>query len=336
MSPLPLTLLTGFLGSGKTTVLQRALRSPAFADTAVLINEIGEIGLDHHLVETVDGPVFELPGGCLCCAVREDLAQTLRDLLDRRADGTLRPFGRFVVETTGLADPAPILYTLGADPVLDQAVQLARVVATVDAVAGAATLERFAEAARQVAVADRVLLTKTDLAPPDAALLARLETLNRDADRICLPGAHDPGTLLFAAAPADRAVLSPPDSQAAHSHDIAVHTIRLGQPVERLAFAQALGQLARAHGEDLLRVKGLVGFADRPDRPAVIQGAQHAIYAPVWLDGWPDGERTSWLVFIVHAIPLAAILDAFAFAGAVPQGSRRGALAGAVARQPGF
>jgi G3E family GTPase len=332
METLPLTVLTGFLGSGKTTLLQRAVRAPGFSDTAVLVNEIGEIGLDHHLVETVDGPILALPGGCLCCAVREDLALTLRDLLDRRAAATLRPFRRFVVETTGLADPAPILYTLGADPVLDAAVRLARVVVTVDAVAGAATLARFAEAARQVAVADRVLLTKTDLATPDAALLERLDALNRTADRIPAFGTGDPAALLFDAASTPRAALAPPVAAATHSHGIAVHTIALERVVSRLEFARALGGLAREHGEDLLRVKGVVAFADRPERPAVIQGAQHAIYAPVWLERWPDDARRGWLVFIVHAIPLATILDAFGFAGAAPLG----ALAASVATQPGF
>jgi G3E family GTPase len=316
---LPITVLTGFLGSGKTTLLQRAVRAPGFAETAVLVNEIGEIGLDHHLVETVDGPVLELPGGCLCCAVREDLAVTLRGLLERRADGTLKPFKRLVIETTGLADPAPILYTLGADPELDDALDAARVVTTVDALTGAATLARFPEAARQVAVADRVLITKTDLAAPDADLVARLDALNAGAPRARLPGGDDDAALLFDAPAGHRAAPLPADHHAAHSHGIDVHTIVLTRPVSRLDFAKALGGLAMAHGEDLLRVKGLVAFADRPERPAVIQGAQHAIQQPVWLDAWPDAaQRRSWLVFIVHAIPRAAILERFAFAGAVP------------------
>ena len=315
---LPITVLTGFLGSGKTTLLQRAVRTPGFAETAVLVNEIGEIGLDHHLVETVDGPVLELPGGCLCCAVREDLAQTLRGLLERRAEGTLKPFKRLVIETTGLADPAPILYTLGADPALDDALAAARVVTTVDALTGAASLTRFPEAARQVAVADRVLITKTDLAAPDAALLAQLDRLNRATPRVAVPGPEAAATLLFDLPPAQRFALLSADHHAAHSHDIAVHTIVLERAVSRLDFAKALGGLALAHGEDLLRVKGLVAFTDRPERPAVIQGAQHAIQQPVWLERWPDGERRSWLVFIVHAIPRAAILDRFAFAGAMP------------------
>src|SRR5882672_2587321 len=164
------TVLTGFLGSGKTTLLRRALVSPAFSDTAVIVNEIGEIAIDHHLVDFVEGNVLELPGGCLCCAVREDLAQTLRALIDRRDAGEVRPFRRIVIETSGLADPAPILFTLGADPMLDARLHLGRVVTVVDAVTGADTLLRFAEASRQAAVADALVISKTDLAPLSEAL----------------------------------------------------------------------------------------------------------------------------------------------------------------------
>src|SRR5690349_14823486 len=156
---LPTTVLTGFLGSGKTTLLRRALVSPALADTAVIVNEIGEIAIDHHLVDFVEGSVLELPGGCLCCAVREDLARTLRTLLERREAGDIRPFQRIVIETTGLADPAPILFTLGADPMLDYSLHLARVVTLIDTLSGLDNLDRFAEAVRQAAVADTLVIT---------------------------------------------------------------------------------------------------------------------------------------------------------------------------------
>ncbi len=163
---LPTTVLTGFLGSGKTTLLRRALADPRFADTAVVVNEVGAVAIDHYLVDFVEGAVLELPGGCLCCAVREDVAQTLRDLVDRRDSGTIRPFRRIVIETSGLADPAPILYTLGADPLLDARLTLGRVVTVVDAGGrGATTLARFAEATRQAAMADALVISKTDLAP---------------------------------------------------------------------------------------------------------------------------------------------------------------------------
>jgi G3E family GTPase len=364
------SVVTGFLGSGKTTLLRRALRAPALADTAVVVNEIGEVAIDHHLVNFVDGDVIELPGGCLCCAMREDLARTLRDLLDRRASGGVRPFRRIVIETTGLADPAPILYTLGADPMLDAELHPARVVTLVDATTGAATLDRFAEAGRQAALADVLVVSKTDLAPFGPGLARRLDTLNPDAERI-LGAAADPGAVLFGAlrhahpdppplagegeeyrrrptpsppraaapsspAPASGTRLSSPSPaggggsgrglatgpHAAHTHGIDAVAIALGGPISRLDFARALGALARARGNDLLRVKGILEFSDRPGRPAVVQGAQHAIFAPEWLDAWPDSDRRCRLVLVVHAIPRDEILAHFAFARPAVLGPR--------------
>ncbi len=344
----PVTVLTGFLGSGKTTLLRRALSDPAFSDTAVVINEIGEIAIDHYLVDFVEGSVLELPGGCLCCAVREDLAQTLRSLIERRDSGEIRRFGRIVVETSGLADPAPVLFTLGTDPMLDQRLRLARVVTLVDSVTGAATLDRFAEAARQVAVADALVISKTDLAPFERALAARLAGLNSRAELIVGAAANDPASVLFAPSdhphpnppplagegvPRDISASSPPSLpspasgggqgggmvEAEHTHGVAAFTIILEGVVSRLAFARALGGLAQDRGNDLLRVKGIVGFADRPGadglgRPAIVQAAQHAMFTPQWLDDWPDADHRSRLVFVVHDIAADEILDRFAFA----------------------
>ena len=352
----PVTILTGFLGSGKTTLLRRALTAPAFSDTAVVINEIGEIAIDHYLVDFVEGSVLELPGGCLCCAVREDLAQTLRNLIERRDAGEIRGFRRIVIETSGLADPAPVLFTLGADPMLDQRLVLGRVVTLVDAVTGAATLERFAEASRQAAVADALVISKTDLAPLGDALAARLAALNPAAERILGAAAADPAAVLFAPTRsphpnpplpgldpgitgegAHRAVTENPllpgldpgitgegrthaetvggwGLEAAHTHGIAAFTVVLDGAVSRLDFARALGGLAMDRGNDLLRVKGIVRFADRPDHPAIVQAAQHAMFTPEWLDDWPDNDRRSRLVFIVHDIAAEEILDRFAFA----------------------
>ncbi|MFZ3237512.1 MAG: GTP-binding protein [Stellaceae bacterium] len=319
---LPTTLLTGFLGSGKTTLLRRALVSPALADTAVIINEIGEIAIDHHLVDFVEGSVVELPGGCLCCAVREDLARTLRGLLDRRASGEIRTFCRIVIETTGLADPAPILYTLGADPMLDHCLHLAGVVTLVDAVTGAQTLDRFPEAARQAALADTLVISKTDLAPLGPALASRLDRLNGRARRIIAREADDPGAMLFGAAGRAAATVLETEPVAAHSHGIDAFAISLGGAVTRLDFARALGGLARERGNDLLRVKGIVRFSDRPDRPAVVQAAQHAMFAPEWLDDWPADwpadQGCGRLVFVVHKIPRSEILAHFAFADPAP------------------
>ena len=315
---LPISLLTGFLGSGKTTFLKRALSSPRFSDTAVLINEIGEIGLDHYLVETIDGPILELPGGCLCCAMRGDVAASLRALLARRDHGEGPPFRRIIIETTGLADPAPVLFTLGADRVLDERLRLDRVVTMVDAVSGAATLDRFAEAARQVAVADRLLVTKTDLAPLERGLLDRIEALNANAPCASAGDAVDAAATLFGAEPSMLPRPNVPSSHAAHTHGVAAHAILLPREGSRLGFARALGGLVRERGEDLLRVKGLMRFSDRPDRPAFVQGAQHALFPPVWLERWPDDDRRSRLVFIVKDIALTDILERFSFAGAEP------------------
>jgi G3E family GTPase len=315
--PLPTTVLTGFLGSGKTTLLRRALFSPALADTAVVINEIGEIGIDHYLVDFVAGDVLELPGGCLCCAVREDLARTLRGLFERRDEGTIRPFRRVVIETTGLADPAPILYTLGADPVLDLALAPARVVTLVDAVHGALTLDRFAEAGRQAALADLLVISKTDLTPLTLDLVCRLDALNHHATRV-LAATPDVGMLLFGAAAEPRVPALPSHPVAAHSHGIDAFGIVLAGAISRLDFARALGGLAHARGSDLLRVKGILRFSDRPERPAVVQAAQHSLFAPEWLEGWPDADERSRLVFIVHDIPRSEILERFAFAAPAP------------------
>jgi G3E family GTPase len=263
--------------------------------------------------------VLELPGGCLCCAVREDLARTLRDLIDRRDSGAVRPFRRIVIETSGLADPAPILYTLGADPMLDACLKLGRVVTVVDAETGAATIARFAEAARQAALADALVISKTDLAPVSGELDRALVAINPHAERIVGQEASDPGRMLFSGT---RQLVSLPASEAVHSHGIDTFAVVLGDAITRLEFAKALGALAGAYGSDLLRVKGLVAFADRDDQPALVQAAQHTMFAPEWLDSWPDDDRRSRLVFIVHDIPREEVLARFEFASPTVIGSQ--------------
>src|SRR6516164_5545043 len=257
---LPTTVLTGFLGSGKTTLLRRALVSPALTDTAVVINEIGEIAIDHHLVDFVEGSVLELPGGCLCCAVREDLARTLRSLLERCETGEIRRFRRIVVETTGLADPAPILFTLGADPMLDHCLHLARVVTLIDAVQGAQNLDRFAEAGRQAALADTLVITKTDLAPLGHELVRRLDAINIRAERVLAAETEDSAAVLFGDDARRNVPAMPAEPIAAHTHGIEAFGVILEGEVSRLDFARALGSLAGERGADLLRVKGIVRF----------------------------------------------------------------------------
>lgn len=311
-APLPISVLTGFLGSGKTTFLGRALAGPGMADTAVVINEFGAVGLDHLLIEAADQEVLQLPNGCVCCAVRQDLADTLYGLLRRRAGGEISAFSRIVLETSGLAEPSPILFTLSADAFLEASLRVDTVVTAVDTIAGLSTLDRFPEATAQVAGADRLLLTKTDLAAPPRELLARLSALNPIA-RLVDGTSADSAIVLFGGG--DLAIL--PRRQrfsatAVHAHGIAAHVVVLRQAMTRLQFAMALGGLAREHGEDLLRVKGLVAFADRDGGPAAVHAVQHTMYPPRWLDAWPDGNDTSRLVFIVRDIAPAVILAHFA------------------------
>jgi G3E family GTPase len=246
------------------------------------------------------------------------LARTLRGLLDKRLSNEIRPFRRIVIETTGLADPAPILYTLGADPMLDHCVRLAGVVTVVDASTGAGTLDRFAEAARQAALADTLAISKTDLRPFGPDLASRLDRLNDRARRVITHDIDDPGRVLFGSGARATAPALSTAPLAANSHGIDTFAVSLAGAVSRLEFARALGALARERGYDLLRVKGIVRFSDRPDRPALVQAAQHAMFAPEWLDGWPadwaDAEPRSRLVFVVHDIPRDEILAHFAFA----------------------
>lgn len=319
MPKIPIALLTGFLGSGKTTLLKAILASPEMAGTAVIINEAGDASLDHLLVETVDEAIYALPSGCLCCVRRLDIVTTVRSLLERLDAGTIQPFERIVIETSGLADPAPILYTLAVDPMLGHRLAFSAVVTLVDAVAGEASLERHPEAAAQVAVADRLLLSKTDLQPPSEELLARLAVLNPWAPQIALPSHGALARLLFddgLAGFLEHMPASPP--KPAHSFGIETFSITLRSAPTRLAFATALGRFASERGEDLLRVKGLVEFADRPGFVGVMHAVQHTLYRPQWLDRWPDEDERSRFVFIVRNIGLDEILARFAFADPKP------------------
>jgi G3E family GTPase len=311
--PLPVALLTGFLGSGKTSFLRRVLADDAAADTAILINEFGEVGLDHLMVEaTRPGDVVLLPSGCMCCAVKQDLALALHRLLSRRTDGTLPPFRRVAIETSGLAEPAPILYTLAADAYLEHMLRCERVVTVVDAVFGEAAIERFAEATAQAMCADLLLISKTDLQPASAALRQRLQALNPSAEIADGATLASPAAALFSAGAARR-----PQrlwAAAEHSNGITSHVLVLRRKLTRLEFAMALGGLARERGEDLLRVKGIVEFADRPDQPAELHAVQHTLYPPRWLDAWPEADHRQVLVFIVRGIALGEIRRCFAAA----------------------
>lgn len=332
---IPVTILTGFLGSGKTTILNRLLHRPELQDTLAIINEFGEIGLDHLLVERSEETLVLLDNGCLCCTVRGDLVATLRDLAARREKGGIAPFRRIVVETTGLADPAPILHTLMAEPDLVPLYRLEGVITAIDAVNGEDTLDRHEEAARQAAVADRLLLTKGDLADEAriASLRQRLRQINRGAPIVAVrDGAVEPGTIfaagLFdssgtasrieswlqaeAAAPAEHEHDHSHHDHSRHDHSrhddrIRARCLVIEEPVGWADFSRWLELMAAMRGESLLRLKGIVAIAEEPDRPVVIHGVQHVFHPPLRLDAWPSADRRTRLVLITRDLPDALI-----------------------------
>jgi G3E family GTPase len=321
----PVTVLTGFLGSGKTTLLNRLLQRPELADTAVIINEFGSVGIDHLLVEHVDENLRVLASGCLCCTVRGDLIETLATLAQRRERGEAR-FERVIVETTGLADPAPVLHTLMADPAVTGSYRLDGVVTTVDAVNGMATLERHAEAVKQVGMADALLLTKTDMVDPSAveSVIDRLRKLNPGArlHRVH-DGRIDPAEVLGIGwiDPLGREALRSPEHEHEHGHHhhdvnrhserVRAHAFVFDAPLPRTAFLHWLDLMAALRGERLLRVKGLVQLAEEPDRPLVVHGVQHVFHPPRQLDAWPSDDRRTRLVFIVDGIDRTEIERTF-------------------------
>jgi G3E family GTPase len=295
---LPVVLVTGFLGSGKTTLISRLLAHPALGETAVIVNELGEIGIDHHLLRQVDERTVLLKNGCVCCSLRGDLAEELRDLLSRRERGEIPAFRRVVVETTGIADPGPIVYTLLSEPVVRHHYRLQSVVATVDAVHGL----RGPESAKQVAAADTLVVTKADLAEP-GPLAERLAGLNPAAD--VLPaefGDVDPEQLLAGNGRVR------PVGDAVPSHDpeeIAAVSLVLDQPLDWTAFGIWLTMLLQARGQDVLRVKGLLDVGR--DGPVLLNAVQHVVHPPEHLATWPDGDRRSRLVFIGRGLERDAL-----------------------------
>jgi G3E family GTPase len=338
--PVPVTILTGFLGSGKTTVLNHLLRQPHLQRVVAIINEFGEIGLDHLLIETSEERFALLDNGCICCSVRDDLIQTLTDLERRRNDGSLPKFNRVLVETTGLADPVPILHTLLTSPDILGRFRVDGVVVTVDAVNGTRTLEAHREAVKQLAVADRILLTKTDLAgPADVGVLTkRIVAINPTAQILQVKGGAVAAKDIFDAGLFDPSARSNdvaawfkaaavaashsehhhvhhcdgPDCdhvEPHHAHDTEISTFSLtvSEPVRWSAFAQWLDYVAALKGDDLLRFKGLVHIAEMPDRPVVVHGVQHVFHPPIELSGWPSADRCTRLVFIVRNIPREVI-----------------------------
>ena len=340
--PIPLTVLTGFLGAGKTSLLNRLVTDPALAETAVIINEFGEIGLDHLLVKPIREGVVLLHSGCLCCTLRGDLVDALEQLL-RDLDNGRAVFRRVVLETTGLADPVPVLQTTMAHPYLVMRYRLDGVIAVVDAVNGAATLDEHMEAVKQVAVADRIVLTKTDLlTTPEQhrgrdTLAVRLRRLNPAApildaaaneaspERLLACGLFDPARKIpdvkrWLAA---EAYAEADDDHEHHHHDVNRHDDRIrafsfatDTAIPAAMFDLFIELLRSVHGPNLLRLKGIVKLAETPTSPVVIHGVQHIFHPAVQLPGWPDGDKRTRIVLITRDLDPEAVRKLFeAFVG---------------------
>lgn len=318
---IPVNIVTGFLGSGKTTLLGRLLRSPAMADSAVLVNELGEIGLDHELLNRLDEQTAILQGGCVCCAVRDDLSRAVRELYGRRERGEIPQFRRLVIETTGLADPAPLLRTFLADPVLRHHFRLGKVITTLDAVHGEDELARHAETVRQVIAADRIVVTKTDLVPERQAALveAHAHRLNPTAGVMRVPTQElDPAQLLDAdttgSAGESAEALRWTESRLPTEHDhagIYAACMCPAEPLDWSAFGLWLSMLLNRYGQQVLRMKALLNVAGL-EAPVLAQSVQHTIHAPVHLGAWPSADRRSRIVIIVDGLPRRSIEESLA------------------------
>lgn len=307
MPKIPVTVITGFLGSGKTTLLNRALHDPKLSKTVVIVNEFGEIGLDHELIEASNDAVVLLPNGCLCCSIRGDLVLTLVDLYQKRLKGELPEFDHVVVETSGLAEPSPILEVLNSETSVKSCYVPTGVITTFDAINGLDTLDAHEQSVRQVALADWIVVTKTDLVPEWDELATRLHFMNPSA-QIVEAVNIDAATLfdLTSAAakddwtPGDETPLAPAASRSFHGHVSRINRFAIvrDEPWDRPTLQLFLDALATNAGPSLLRVKGIVALRESPERPAVVHGAQQLVHNVAWLERWPSEDRRTRIVFI--------------------------------------
>jgi G3E family GTPase len=324
ISPIPLSVITGFLGSGKTTLLNQLLRDPNLSNTAIIINEFGDVGIDHLLVETAEEGIIELSDGCLCCTVRGDLVDTLLRLLKRHDNDPQTIINRIIVETTGLADPAPVLHTIMAHPMLVDRIRLDGVITLVDAVNGSNTLDTHEEAVKQVAMADRIIVSKHDLQLDAAAatqLSKRISALNPTAPianttqdnannaslsaKLFNCGLYNPASKSVDVERWLREEAVKPASHHNHHHDVNRHdasirafTLSHDQPIEASAIQAFLDLLRSAHGPNLLRLKGIIQTAENPDQPVVIHAVQHLFHPPATLAHWPNDDHRTRMVII--------------------------------------
>ncbi|MBY5605863.1 GTP-binding protein [Rhizobium leguminosarum] len=352
---IPVTILTGFLGAGKSTLLNRILKDPVMKDAAVIINEFGDVGIDHLLVESSGDSIIELSDGCLCCTVRGELVDTLTNLMDAVQTGRVKPVKRVVIETTGLADPAPVMQAIMGNPVIATNFELDGVVTVVDAVNGLQTLDNHEEARKQAAVADRLIVSKKSMAGATDGLEKRLRALNpravtMDADSaeagsaaVLVNGLYDPATKI---ADVGRWLQDENAHEAHHHqhdhdhdgdhhghhhhdhahqdpHDVNRHDASIRsfsiieeKPIDPMALDMFIDLLRSAHGEKLLRMKAIVSVSDRPDRPLVLHGVQSIFHPPVRLAAWPGEDRRTRMVLITRDLPEAFVKDLFdAFLG---------------------
>ena len=322
----PVTIVTGFLGSGKTTMLNRLLKRPALADTVVIVNEFGEVGLDHLLIEQAIENTVLLKNGCICCTVRGDVADTLELLWQQRADGVIPPFSRIVIETTGLADPGSVAHALIAEPGANYACRLDGIVTTLDALHGPQQLHQREEVQRQLALADIVLLTKTDLVTPEAAFAVEraVATWNPSAPiRRVTDGEVDDADIfgLTPAGPVDDAQLARwlnPHGAHAHHHfhhdqEIASVLLTCDHPVAWGKLSYWLDSVLSLRGADIMRIKGLVDVEGEPS-PIVLQAVHHVVHPATRLPAWPPGPRVTRLVVIHQGLPAAGLRASFAAA----------------------